>query len=107
MTRLEGQASMFRTQAEATKKRLEKARPDPKEVERLEKAVAKLSKDYEKIDKKAKALKTEVDELHEKIMDIGGAKLSVVQNKLKKINSSSTEVGCTLQFDRWPTSIQS
>jgi len=64
---------------------LKSVTPEQSKLKELEKNVAGFRKDYEKVATTTSKLEDEVKELHNQIIEIGGAKLGAVQSRLKTI----------------------
>ncbi|XP_005096414.1 structural maintenance of chromosomes protein 4 [Aplysia californica] len=71
---------------------LKSAIPDQSKLKEIESNVASYRKAYDKVAQTATKLEEQVKELHNQIMDIGGAKLSAVQSRLKCINGDIDKV---------------
>ncbi|XP_074657787.1 structural maintenance of chromosomes protein 4-like isoform X2 [Tubulanus polymorphus] len=84
--------SSLKKDVELYKQSVKDAAPDDKKLKLLEKNVSSLKKVYDEASNTATKLEDEVRELQNKIMDVGGAKLAVVQNRLDMVNKQIDQI---------------
>lgn len=75
VTALKEQEATLNDQITHLKDEVEKTTPDEARVKELESSVGKFQKEWNKASTAASKIENEVQALHKKIMDIGGAKL--------------------------------
>ncbi|KAH9505175.1 Structural maintenance of chromosomes protein 4 [Bulinus truncatus] len=89
---LKEQISALRKQEKEQETLMKNVTVDINKLNSLTAVVEKSRKDYEGVANTARVLADEIKELHNQILDIGGAKLSAVQTRLKAINNDIDKV---------------
>lgn len=86
------QVETLKSQIVLQEGRVKAAAPDVAHLKQLEGSVAEYRKDYKKVADVADKLEAEVQELHNQIMDIGGAKMKAAQARVDVIQSQIDQV---------------
>ncbi|RUS83429.1 hypothetical protein EGW08_008801 [Elysia chlorotica] len=66
--------------------------PDQAKLKEMQGTVSQCRTEYEKVAKTANKLEADIKSLHDQILEIGGAKLSVVQSKIKTYSNDIDKV---------------
>ncbi|KAI8743640.1 structural maintenance of chromosomes protein 4 [Biomphalaria glabrata] len=89
---LKEQISALRKQQKEQETLMSSIVVDQNKLNSLQAVVDRCRKDYEKVANTAHVLEEEIKELHNQILDIGGAKLSAVQTRLKAIKNDIDKI---------------